>query len=205
MWAVTRQSTVVVIILSTKLAKNSDDSKVKHANTNEKHAIAVVLREQWLKDNPNAEKKEWDPRVHLPEMKEKYTVKWIRERSIFEKFKKATEKKISPEEEFSKREKISVEFLIAEANGELNSYNVEVSPKSTLQENLKEIQAPFRRTKLHVNQIEVYCQREHIPSRQHETIIKRLIFRQRTSIKNERVLTKFSAQKGGECSKNFQW
>ena len=44
---------------------------------NEKHAIAVVLKKKWLEDNPGKQKDEWDHKIHLPKMEQKYDVKWV--------------------------------------------------------------------------------------------------------------------------------
>ena len=54
--------------------------KKKHAASNPKHQKAVVLRTQWLKDNPDKKKENWDYALHLKEMNKKFTVKFKEEK-----------------------------------------------------------------------------------------------------------------------------
>ena len=62
------------------MKKNNDDAKKKHAASNPKHQKAVVLRTQWLKDNPDKKKEDWDYALHLKEMNKKFTVKFKEEK-----------------------------------------------------------------------------------------------------------------------------
>ena len=43
----------------------NDDSKTKHAKSNKKHQKAVALRAQWLEDNPEKKKSDWNFAQHL--------------------------------------------------------------------------------------------------------------------------------------------
>ncbi len=51
-----------IILLSSKMKHANDNSKTKHATQNKKHQTAVVLRAQWLEDNPEKEKSDWNLR-----------------------------------------------------------------------------------------------------------------------------------------------
>ena len=46
---------------------DNTDSKNKHGETNTKHQKAVALRTQWLTDNPEKQKTDWNYRVQLKE------------------------------------------------------------------------------------------------------------------------------------------
>ena len=50
---------------------DNTDSKNKHASTNVKHQKAVALRTQWLKDNPEKKKEDWDYALHYFERNER--------------------------------------------------------------------------------------------------------------------------------------
>ena len=56
------------------MKKDNDNAKEKHAKSNSKHQKAVALRTQWLKDNPDKKKEDWDYAIHLKAMNEKFTV-----------------------------------------------------------------------------------------------------------------------------------
>ena len=47
---------------------NNTNSKNEHGATNTKHQKVVALRTQWLKDNHEKQKNDWNYRVHLKEM-----------------------------------------------------------------------------------------------------------------------------------------
>ena len=74
MWSVTLENLSDNIILSGKMKKDNDNAKEKHAKSNSKHQKAVALRKQWLKDNPDKKKEDWDYAIHLKAMNEKFTV-----------------------------------------------------------------------------------------------------------------------------------
>ena len=42
------------------MKRNTGDAKEKHARTNAKHHEAVALRAQWLVDNPDKSKEDWN-------------------------------------------------------------------------------------------------------------------------------------------------
>ena len=65
MWSVTLENLSDNIILSGKMKKDNDNAKEKHAKSNSKHQKAVALRTQWLKDNPDKKKEDWDYAIHL--------------------------------------------------------------------------------------------------------------------------------------------
>ena len=56
---------VICPALSTKMKKDNDNDKEKHAKTNEKHARAVVLREKWLEENEGKTREEWNPKEDM--------------------------------------------------------------------------------------------------------------------------------------------
>ena len=63
------------------MTKDNDNAKEKHAKSNSKHQKAVALRTQWLKDNPDKKKEDWDYAIHLKAMNEKFTVKFKEEKT----------------------------------------------------------------------------------------------------------------------------
>ena len=65
------------------MKKDNDNAKEKHAKSNSKHQKAVALRTQWLKDNPDKKKEDWDYAIHLKAMNEKFTVKFKEEKTRF--------------------------------------------------------------------------------------------------------------------------
>ncbi len=50
-------------ILSKKMKKGTDIAKEQHAKKNPKHALAFVLREQWVKDNDGKTLNDWNHNV----------------------------------------------------------------------------------------------------------------------------------------------
>ena len=63
------------------MKKDNENAKEKHAKSNSKHQKAVALRTQWLKDNPDKKKEDWDYAIHLKAMNEKVTVKFKEEKT----------------------------------------------------------------------------------------------------------------------------
>ena len=58
----------------------NDNSKTKHATKNKKHQTAVALRAQWLEDNPEKKKSDWNFAKHLKDMQKKYVVEFKEEK-----------------------------------------------------------------------------------------------------------------------------
>jgi len=95
----------------------NDNSKTKHATQNKKHQTAVVLRAQWLEDNPEKEKSDWNFAVHLKDMQKKYVVEFKEEKlNTLTRFLSKPPEKVSsrlPAKPFEGKPSVEVEFLIS--------------------------------------------------------------------------------------------
>ena len=98
---------------------NSDDSK-RHAETNQNHGLAMVLKNEWIAENADKKATDWNPRAHLKDMKKRYKVEWIDDQPRF-KFAARVKPQIAPKP-FQGRKHIEIEFLTVEAEDKAISH-----------------------------------------------------------------------------------
>ena len=124
------------------MRKDTDFAREKHAKQYPKHAIAFVLRAQWVKDNDGKTLNDWNHNVHLEEMMTKYSVEWIEdEQPSMMRFmvKKSSVSSRMTLEEFSKKKDLKVEFLLCASEESKTSHSVISDSRTSFLDNFMAI------------------------------------------------------------------
>ena len=125
------------------MKKDNDNAKEKHAKSNSKHQKAVALRTQWLKDNPDKKKEDWDYAIHLKAMNEKFTVKFKEEKTRFLTQPSAKVSPKIPAKPFEGKPSVEVEFLICRSAENKESHRHVCGVETVFLDNLLEIAVKF--------------------------------------------------------------
>ena len=127
------------------MKRNTDDAKEKHARTNAKHHEAVALRAQWLNDNPDKGKEDWNYKTNLKEMQNKYSVEFVPEKSnTLTKFLKPKQTNtrnqvLLQQKPFQGQPSAEIEFLISRSEDNQTSHRHVCDVKKNFIENLEEL------------------------------------------------------------------